>query len=704
MANNTGTFFNINDNDGIPLVGVSTDGKVMINHLYGNCLIGSTSVTGTASQPLQVTGGAYVSGSVGVGTNNPTRILDIYSASGSNTVKLTANGTSAGFVVDSVGVSSRGGYYSACQGGVQRAVFGVSGTVEGNTTSDAAIFADGTGGNIRFYSNGSSTEVARITSSGRLLMGTSSSQIGAGANDLLQVAGAINVISSTNVYSRLLPTASGLEIIANAYPANLGSTQSIILKSGTSGGGGPSEIARFTSDGNIKLTSNAYQALAHKNFGYSGSYGAVVIGATGNSYTNVSLGVDVSTIAGGNFPGQNQVIFPSNGAIVPNNAGTNFIGVFSRNSSDSILIGPASSGGISDGPLTVTSTTVGIGTTNPTQKLDVNGNINLVSSGNYIQKTFADNTEEYILRGPTLSSYYPTISYTRSTGTSTRGFKFGANDNLGNRSDWMTIWNGAVGIGSTLPTTTLDVNGTAKVKGDFTVTNGDLYITRTDGIGGDIIANGGTDAIFGIFNSTNSGTISLSTKDSGGTYVGTLSVTSTKAQFTRPIEFAGDGYSGGPSIRIRDTSAGQISFYDVKDPDSGVYNYTLNMDSAAFRFAMSGTNAAYDYGTERANIDSSGNFNKTSDVKLKTNIQTIPNALEKTLNLRGVEYDRKDSGKHEIGLIAQEVELIIPEVVSQTKDGTKTVSYSNLIALLIESIKELKDEVETLKNIVNDGK
>ena len=62
MANNTGVFFNINDNDGIPLVGVFTDGRVLINHLYGNCLIGSTSATGTASQPLQVTGGAYVSG------------------------------------------------------------------------------------------------------------------------------------------------------------------------------------------------------------------------------------------------------------------------------------------------------------------------------------------------------------------------------------------------------------------------------------------------------------------------------------------------------------------------------------------------------------------------------------------------------------------------------------------------------------------
>ena len=77
MANNTGTFFNVNDNDGIPLVGVSTDGKVMINHLYGNCLIGSTSATGTASQPLQVSGGAYVSTRLGVGVTNPATTLQV---------------------------------------------------------------------------------------------------------------------------------------------------------------------------------------------------------------------------------------------------------------------------------------------------------------------------------------------------------------------------------------------------------------------------------------------------------------------------------------------------------------------------------------------------------------------------------------------------------------------------------------------------
>lgn len=97
-------------------------------------------------------------------------------------------------------------------------------------------------------------------------------------------------------------------------------------------------------------------------------------------------------------------------------------------------------------------------------------------------------------------------------------------------------------------------------------------------------------------------------------------------------------------------------------------------------------------------ILASGNINSLSDKTLKTNIKTISNALDKVTQLRGVEFDRKDmQNAHQIGVIAQEVEKIIPEVVSTNHDGIKSVSYGNLVGLLIEAIKELSAEIKELK-------
>ncbi len=90
-------------------------------------------------------------------------------------------------------------------------------------------------------------------------------------------------------------------------------------------------------------------------------------------------------------------------------------------------------------------------------------------------------------------------------------------------------------------------------------------------------------------------------------------------------------------------------------------------------------------------------FQISSDKRLKTNIQTIQNALEKVKKLRGVEFNWKNesaNSKKHLGLIAQEVEKVFPEAVSTGKNGYKTVEYANLVAPLIEAIKEQQKEIE----------
>ena len=96
-------------------------------------------------------------------------------------------------------------------------------------------------------------------------------------------------------------------------------------------------------------------------------------------------------------------------------------------------------------------------------------------------------------------------------------------------------------------------------------------------------------------------------------------------------------------------------------------------------------------------ITASGTVTANSDERIKTNIKTIENALDKVSQLRGVEYDRTDIENHQIGVIAQEVEKVLPEIVKDNENGLKSVAYGNLTAVLIEAIKELKGEISELK-------
>jgi hypothetical protein len=96
-----------------------------------------------------------------------------------------------------------------------------------------------------------------------------------------------------------------------------------------------------------------------------------------------------------------------------------------------------------------------------------------------------------------------------------------------------------------------------------------------------------------------------------------------------------------------------------------------------------------------------GEIANYSDERLKFNIETINDPLIKLCKLRGVRYNRNDinnDNKKHIGLIAQEVEKVVPEVVNAENDGNNylSVSYGNLVSLLIESIKELNGKVNVL--------
>jgi hypothetical protein len=152
--------------------------------------------------------------------------------------------------------------------------------------------------------------------------------------------------------------------------------------------------------------------------------------------------------------------------------------------------------------------------------------------------------------------------------------------------------------------------------------------------------------------------------------------------------------TGSFSIRGNSSNAASVSFHRA-----GAYavNMGLGTDNV---FRIGGWSAA----ANRLQMDMSGNLTMAGDVtaysdeRLKSDIHTIPNALEKLTSLRGVNYIK--DGKESTGVIAQEVEKVLPQVVHTAEDemGTKSVAYGNMIGLLIEAIKEQQAQINELKN------
>jgi hypothetical protein len=96
---------------------------------------------------------------------------------------------------------------------------------------------------------------------------------------------------------------------------------------------------------------------------------------------------------------------------------------------------------------------------------------------------------------------------------------------------------------------------------------------------------------------------------------------------------------------------------------------------------------------------STNGFVSYSDARLKTNVVEIDDAISIIAKMRGVRYDRLDTPEapRRVGLIAQEVEAVLPEVVNTDADGMKSIDYDNIVALLVQAIKEQKADLSALK-------
>ena len=186
----------------------------------------------------------------------------------------------------------------------------------------------------------------------------------------------------------------------------------------------------------------------------------------------------------------------------------------------------------------------------------------------------------------------------------------------------------------------------------------------------------------------------------------TIASTDTNTTYTAGGDYG--LYLSGTQFRLEDDRRRNSSTTDIKTGNA--HDYTWYDASHGIRW--------YTSNAEEMRLENDGDlhvdgdviaFSSTvSDERLKDNIFTIKNPLDKIKGLRGVEYDWNSGsrkGKHDLGLIAQEVEKVIPEIVhnhtlplmDDSDTVYKTVDYEKLTAVLIESVKEQSNIIEKLE-------
>ena len=244
-----------------------------------------------------------------------------------------------------------------------------------------------------------------------------------------------------------------------------------------------------------------------------------------------------------------------------------------------------------------------------------------------------------------------------------------------------------VGVGKTNPSYTLDVNG------DLQVGTANLHVnTSTSRVGVGKIDPSYTLDVNG---DLQVGTANLHVNTS------TSRVGVGKIDPSYTLDVNGDLQVGTANLYVNTSTSrvgvGKIDPSYTLDVNGSVYasgdlhvgTANLYVNTSTSRVGVGKVNPSYTLDVN-GSVYASGDVIMFSDQRKKTNIKPITNALDKVLQLRGVTFDKiDDDTRRHAGIIAQEVEKVLPEVVYTDDDEMKSVAYGNLIALLIEAIKEL---------------
>ena len=169
--------------------------------------------------------------------------------------------------------------------------------------------------------------------------------------------------------------------------------------------------------------------------------------------------------------------------------------------------------------------------------------------------------------------------------------------------------------------------------------------------------------------------------------------------------------SGGVEERLRLEDNGEI--FLGKGGDGYVRHYEIGGSNYWYLYATNSDKYNFNYnasGTPEMVISTSGNvtilgsLTEGSDIRLKENVETIPDALSKVNQMRGVSYNRIGEDEVKIGMVADEVEKIMPELVSiepnedvEGLENLKSLKYTNIIGLLVEAVKELSARLDDLE-------